>query len=377
MIFLNTINRTLQSILVFSLFLYVNADLNAQKYSNEFLSIGVGAKAQAMGNAVVADVDDVTAGFWNPAGLSRMSREGGFQLSAMHSNWFAGVGKYDYFGFAKPFGEKNRALGLSIIRFGIDDIPNTLSLYEDDGSINYENIVEFSAADWAFLFNYAQAIKVKKGAMQIGGNLKVVHRKIGPFAKSWGFGIDAGVQWQMNKNWHFGFMGKDLSNTFNAWKFNFTEDEKQVLRLTDNEVPISSVEITHPQLILGAAFLKQWKKIGLRTELDFVATTDGRRNALISANPFSINPQIGMELGYGGFVFLRGGINNFQKETDIEGTEFTRLQPNLGVGIKVFKLRIDYAFTDIGASNNTYSHVFSLLLDLNTAYLKKEFEVTY
>ncbi len=48
--------------------------LFAQKYSNEFLSIGVGAKAQALGNAVVAQTNDVTAGVWNPAGLGRQRR---------------------------------------------------------------------------------------------------------------------------------------------------------------------------------------------------------------------------------------------------------------------------------------------------------------
>ncbi|MEK7253297.1 MAG: hypothetical protein AAB316_01010, partial [Bacteroidota bacterium] len=50
-------------------FLIVNYSI-AQKYSNEFLSIGVSARAQGMGNSVVASIDDVTAGYWNPAGLA-------------------------------------------------------------------------------------------------------------------------------------------------------------------------------------------------------------------------------------------------------------------------------------------------------------------
>ena len=39
------------------------------KYANEFLNMGVGADALGMGSAVVADVQGLTAGVWNPAGL--------------------------------------------------------------------------------------------------------------------------------------------------------------------------------------------------------------------------------------------------------------------------------------------------------------------
>jgi hypothetical protein len=41
----------------------------APKYSNEFLSIGIGARALGMGRTQTAVVNDVTAGYWNPAGL--------------------------------------------------------------------------------------------------------------------------------------------------------------------------------------------------------------------------------------------------------------------------------------------------------------------
>ena len=54
-----------------------------QKYSNEFLSIGVGARAQGMGNAFIASVDDVTAGYWNPAGLASFGASEGMQLNSL------------------------------------------------------------------------------------------------------------------------------------------------------------------------------------------------------------------------------------------------------------------------------------------------------
>ncbi|MEL7122157.1 MAG: hypothetical protein AAFO07_22100, partial [Bacteroidota bacterium] len=163
------------------LFLSVCGSVFGQKYSNEFLSIGIGAEAQALGNAVVATTDDVMAGFWNPAGLARLDLEQGIQIGAMHAEWFAGVGKFDYLAAAFPISQGKRHLGISLIRFGIDEIPNTLSLYESDGTINFENLREFSAADYAFLLSYAQKINTKKNLFTVGGNVKVIHRRIGPF----------------------------------------------------------------------------------------------------------------------------------------------------------------------------------------------------
>ena len=70
---------------------------NAQsKYSNEFLSLGIGARGLALSNTMCAISDDVTSAYWNPAGLSRMDKR--YQLSLMHAEYFAGVAKYDYAG---------------------------------------------------------------------------------------------------------------------------------------------------------------------------------------------------------------------------------------------------------------------------------------
>ncbi|MCB0554505.1 MAG: PorV/PorQ family protein [Phaeodactylibacter sp.] len=345
------------------LFLLISGAAEAQKYSNEFLSIGVGARAQGMGNAVVAGIDDVTAGVWNPAGLANLSDLEGLQIGAMHSEWFGGVGKFDYLGLTLPLANRDRRLALSLIRFGIDEIPNTLSLYESDGTINFDNIVEFSAADYAFLLSYAQRLKTQKGRLQVGGNVKVVHRRIGPFATSWGFGLDAGLQYYTG-NWRFGLLAKDISTTFNAWSFSFTEREKEVLALTNNEVPINSVEVTKPQLILGGAHRFQFGKVGLMPEVDFTITTDGQRNTLLSANPFSVDLSAGLEADYQGFIALRAGLSQFQRELDFDGAEQLRMRPSIGVGIRISKLHIDYAFTDLGSEQSTFSHIISLKLDI-------------
>jgi len=341
--------------------------LNAQKYSNEFLSIGVSARAQAMGNAVVATVDDGTASYWNPAGLSATDSTYGIDLSAMHAEWFAGVGKFDYASVSIPFSDRQRRLAFSFIRFGIDEIPNTLSLYESDGTVNFDNVTRFSAADYAFLISYGQEIPLRKGQLFLGGSTKVIYRRIGPFANSWGFGIDLGLQYRLG-GLRVGLLGRDITTTFNAWSFSFTEEEKEVLNLTNNEVPINSVEITNPQLILGLGYQFLFGKVSLLPELNFTATTDGRRNTLISAAPISLDPSFGLEFGYGNFVFLRGGLNQFQKEKDFSGEENLRVRPSFGLGFRIHTFFLDYAFTDPGDSRRTYSHIISLRL----AFRKKK-----
>lgn len=333
------------------------------KYSNEFLSIGVGARSFGMGGAVASTVDDVTSNFWNPAGLAGIAS--GLQVGAMHALWFSGVGNYDYLGVAKPLNDHKSALSLGIIRFGIDGIPNTLDLLGPDGSINYDNIREFSAVDYGIIGSYGRMLK--NPAWRVGGSVKVVHRSIGSFAKSIGFGLDLGIQ-HVGERWRWGILGKDISTTFNSWKATFTEEEKKVLEATGNDILIKGTEITNPSIILaGALKSKVGNNIHLLTELNIDMTTDGKRNVLLSTDPLSFNPHLGLELDYKEAFYLRGGINNIQQvvdETEVNKKNWT-VQPNFGIGIKIGPVLVDYALSNIGnVADTRLSHIFSLRLDL-------------
>src|SRR5258707_2878626 len=90
------------------------------KYSNEFLNIGAGARGLSMGSAQVASVADGTAGYWNPAGLVGVKNYP--NLNLMHSEYFAGIGKYDYASIAFPMANNKRTIGVSALRFAVDDI---------------------------------------------------------------------------------------------------------------------------------------------------------------------------------------------------------------------------------------------------------------
>ena len=102
----------------------------APKYSNEFLSIGVGGRGLGMSNAQTATVNDASSACWNPAGLSLVN--GSVQAMGMHSEYFAGIAKYEYIGLVAKV-DATRALAFSFIRFAVDDIPDTTELIDEIG----------------------------------------------------------------------------------------------------------------------------------------------------------------------------------------------------------------------------------------------------
>lgn len=349
----------ISAVIAFSLCL--NSYAQAPKYSNEFLNVGVGARALGMSNAYVVSVNDVTAGYWNPAGLSGIGNQ--HQVALMHSEYFAGIAKYDYGAFATRL-DSSSVLGATIIRFGIDDIPNTTELIDAYGNVDYSRITNFSAVDYAFIVSYAKTMQIP--GLRVGANAKIIRRKIGDFAGAWGLGIDAGAQYDYKK-WKFAAMARDITSTFNAWSFNLSESTKAVFLATGNEIPENSVEVTLPKLLLGGARKFDFKHtISLLAELDLDATFDGKRNVLIKSSFASIDPHLGLEASYMNLVFLRAGIGNYQSYTDAIGKKIRTFQPNVGIGVKIKSVTIDYALTDIGdQSAALYSNVFSVKVDIN------------
>ncbi len=335
-----------------------------RKYSNEFLQIGVGSRAFGMAGSVVASSSDVTAGYWNPAALMNMKSES--QASLMHSEYFSGIAKYDYAGFSTFVADHTAVVGLSLIRFGVDDIPDTSELIDADGNINYNRVKSFSAADYAFLFSYARRQKkAAKNGLNYGANVKIIHRKVGEYGKSWGFGIDVAAQYKFNK-FTFAAVGRDITTTFNAWSYN-PDKFSSIYTATGNDIPKNSTETTLPRIVLGTAYETNiTEKIGILAEADLNFTTDGKRNVLISAKPVSVDPTIGLEANYKKTIFLRTGVGNIQKITDFDGAQQFQFQPNLGLGIKIRNFSIDYALTNIGnQSDGLYSNVFSIMLDFD------------
>jgi hypothetical protein len=345
---------------------------SSPKYSNEFLAIGVGARSLAMSNAMTAAVDDVTAVYWNPAALTDIEHR--YEFSLQHASYFAGIANYDYVGFAYAIDEGSH-FGVSIIRLGIDDIPDTRFLFDSNGAIDYNEIRFFTSADVALILSYARGVTFGDGqpfaqGLTFGANFKIIRRKVGDFANAWGFGLDVSAKYRLHA-WDLGIMLRDITTTFNAW----TIDQDllgSTFNQTGNDLPSNSLEITLPKMLVGASrSFTLSDKIGLLTSADLVFTFDGRRNALVKSAVVSVEPQLGFEFGYESKFFFRMGIGNFQRVKDFERdltsgeSTYWSFQPNMGVGVKLDDFTIDYALTDIGnVAESPYSHVFSIKYSL-------------
>jgi hypothetical protein len=345
------------------LLLFISLITHAQavrKYSNEFMNIGVDAAALGMSNAVTAFTGDVNSGYWNPAGILKIEDS---EAALMHASYFANIAQYDYAAYAKKIDDQS-AWGVSLIRFGVDDILNTTQLIDSEGNIDYNRISLFSTADYGLTFSYARKMKLE--GFQYGVNAKVIRRIIGDFANSWGFGFDAGLQFDRN-DWHFGLMLRDITTTYNVWAID--EDKFEAIQGAvegqNQELP-ESTEITLPKAQLGIA-----KKFEINYDYSLLAAVNlnmqfARTNDIFASDAVSIDPAVGFEFGYTDLVFLRAGVGNFQNVEQIDGSTKVNFQPNIGLGFKYKGIQVDYALTDLGdQSAALYSNIFSVKVDLS------------
>jgi len=319
------------------------------KYGADFLAGGVGARALGMGGAYVALANDVTAGYWNPAGLSETYYP---QAAYMHAERFDGIVQFDYGAVAFPLTVRS-TLGVSFFRSGIDDIPNTLEAWEN-GQPRAENVSFFSAADYAFFVSYARQVRENLSA---GASVKVVRRSIGDFASAWGYSLDVGAQMRTGI-FAFGANIQDVTGMLQSWSIN--GEAFSGLEDFGQELPVGGAEIVLPVARLGAAVvaLPLLEQLNLTAGVDLDLAFDGQRSYALNAGDVSFHPRVGTELSYRETVALRFGISDVTSSERF-GTQFT---PTVGLGLALGPLNVDYGFGDFGGIRQDlgYSHRISL-----------------
>lgn len=306
-------------------FLFVSDSNSQNKYAGEFMSIGVGGRPLGMGGAYVALVNDVTSGYWNPALLSKIDYP---QFSLMHDERFGNLVNYDYGAVGIPFG-KDASVGLSVIRMGIDDIPDTRNAYVD-GRIDPNLVTRFSTTDYAFYLTYA---KKQSDDFSYGANLKVIRRNIAE-ESAWGLGFDIGVSYNINNKIFFGANLQDITTTYLSWS-------------------TGKKETITPTAKIGSAYKIPFFDGTLTPAMDFDIRFENRReSANANLGPVSFDMHAGIEYSFRDMFAIRTGYNDIGNLT-------------LGAGIKLPKLNIDYSFAKFdGDADLGNTHRISLIFTL-------------
>lgn len=321
------------------------------KYGAEFLAGGVGARALGMGGAYVAHANDVTAGYWNVAGLDALGvPEGAY----MHAERFDGAVAFDYAAVAFPISSRS-TVGVSFVRSAVDDIANTLDAFDPATGLprpDAASYVEyFSAADNALFLSYARGVTDN---LSVGASAKVVRRGIGEFASAWGYSMDVGAQFQMGRV-RLGANLQDVTGMVQAWSI----DEARFEALDAESQPVGLTEYVRPLARLGASTqIPFGETFALTAAADLDVGFDGQQANVIDAAGLSFRPRLGGELLYRDALAFRAGIADITTNADF-GTQIT---PAVGMGLKLGALDVDYSFGDFGglSSELGYSHRVSV-----------------
>lgn len=289
------------------------------KYAGEFMAIGVGGRALGLGGAHVALANDATAGYWNPAALARINYPEGI---IMHDERFGSLINYDFAAVAIPFGP-DASLALSVLRLGVDGIPDTRNAWLDNNSngifdsadrLDYDKISYFNATDWALYFTYA---KRSPTGFMYGANIKIIRRSLADQSAS-GIGFDIGALYSPIQDLSLGVNAQDITTTLVAWS-------------------TGRNELVSPTLKIGAACGINALGGRFTPVLDVDVRFENRRfSSIANLGPVSFDQHAGLEFDYKKTLALRVGYNDVKQLT-------------LGAGLHLRMLDVDYSFAKFAA----------------------------
>jgi Type IX secretion system membrane protein PorP/SprF len=299
-------------------FLFILTQANSQtvigKYAGEFMNIGVGGRPLAMGGAFAGVANDITAGYYNPSGLARINYP---EISLMHDERYGNLVNYDYAAVALPW-DTDMSFGLSVMRLGIDGIPDTRNALidvngngkiDDNDRLDYSAITEFSDQDWAFYLTFA---KKASEDLYYGISVKYIRRDLAEYYAN-GVGFDVGALYNAIDDLWVGANIQDVTTTLVAWS-------------------TGRNELISPTAKIGASYGYHILNGTLTPALDFDIRFENRQYAsTFNLGPVSFDMHAGLEFNYNDLFSIRGGYNDVKQFT-------------VGAGIKLPKLNIDYSF---------------------------------
>jgi hypothetical protein len=283
---------------------------HGEKYAGEFMALGGGARAMGMGGAFVALANDVTATFWNPAGIADFSHmlasPRGWQMSLMHSERFGDLIDYNFAAAAFPISGRRAGWGLTLIHMGIQDIrviPWSSDLIgNSDGdaifeprdgeylNFDYSEYPFENVNDYALFLSYAQTMDFGS----LGASMKFIRNDQVTDVTSFGIGLDLGfIKRDLWRDMLVGVKLQDATGTYITWS-------------------TGEREFIYPTLKIGVAYPFELESVN--SKLVIAAEGDFRHENRKSVSQFwigrsSADFHFGVELAIRDVVFLRGGLD--------------------------------------------------------------------
>lgn len=295
--------------------------------SGQFLKIEVGAKAIAFGGAFVSLANDVSALYWNPAGISKLENNAAMFT---HTYWIANT-SHDFAGLVFKLGTSH-ALGLSYTALSYGDMKVRTEIYPE-GTGEY-----FSASDYAITTSYGFNIT---NEFSVGFTGKYVGQKIWNMTAS-NIAFDIGVLYLTPlKGLQLGMSVTNISSKvkFNG-KDNFIYYSYDPNKNGNSDKIFAEIKMDDWDLPLTY-------RVGLSmkffdTDLhSFTASVDA-----LHPNDYGESVNVGGEYGFKKRIFLRAGYKSLFKNDSEEGL-------TAGIGLmyyltSVLPLKVDYSYADFG-----------------------------
>lgn len=290
----------------------------------QFLKIGVGGRASAMGDAFVAIANDASALYWNPAGLTQFKQH---QIIFSHNKWVVDI-NHDFLGGVYHLDESN-SFGIGLTALTMQKMPVTTE-FAPFGTGEY-----FGFSDIAIAVSYSRKMTDQ---FSFGGTVRYIEETLDKL-KMRGFMIDLGT-----------FYWTGLGSTRFA---------VAVSNFGNNLAPDGDV------VLVGNRSVSEWQEFApptvFRIGFAFEPYQDGEHSITTSIqlnhpNDNSENVSTGFEYSWNNTVFMRGGY-----KINVEEQNFS-FGAGINVPLSIAQFTLDYAYANFSRLGS--AHRFSILLGL-------------
>ncbi len=322
-------------ILIISFSLMTGFSMYAQEVSKvgttvaPLLRIDVGSRAVGMGGAFTAIANDISAMYWNPGGVARITNA---EAMFCNTRWIADV-NFNYAAFAINLRNLG-VIGLNATFLTMDEMERT-TISDPEG----ETGEKFNAGSYAFGLCYARNLTDR---FSIGFNFKYITENI-YHSSAHGIALDVGTLFDTQ------FNGLKIGMSISNYGTKMQMDGRDMLIQADVDPTVSGNNPDINSYLETDKFdLPLMFRVGVAMDLlkgaansNFILSVD----ALHPNNDVeSVN--VGGEYVFNNMFALRGGYKSLFNDASEEGLSF-----GAGVNYRLFSkttIKIDYAYQDFG-----------------------------